>query len=211
MSGVDSDTPQRFKKINDNSGVLAIGAVYEGISDISLSSWYYDIFSKAKYSYVDFEYSKEYEGYKYTLALQYANEDFRSKKDSSIYGVGVSFGFSSVEFALAYNKSSGASADNGFGGGPFLTSMEHLTLAEAGDDGKIISYGANFEVVDGVEFYLFNANLDSFDGREAKELDIGLSYKMSEELAFDFIYSNVDDDINGDNFKNSRFFANYSF
>jgi len=211
FSGVDSDLPKSFSKLNDNRGVLALGAAYNGISDLTLNSWFYNMPSTAKYTYADMEYSREFDGIEYAFALQYALQDYAVDKDASIYGVGVSVGYSGLNFALSYNKSADGIADNGYGGGAFLTSMEHLTLAEAGADGEVLSYGFEVEVVDGAVFYISNANLKSSRGKKADELDLVLSYEASKRLAFDLIYSKVDDDINGDSFNNSRFFANYSF
>ena len=211
MSGVDSETPEHFSKLNENRGVLAFGASYEGFSNLILNSWFYNMPSTANYSYADMEYNGKSENIEYALALQYALQDHKNSDDATIYGVGLSLGYEGATLSFAYNKSLDAVADNGFGGGPFFTSMEHLTLSEAGVDGQIFSYGLEFELVDGLGFYIFNALLESSSGENADELDTVLSYSYNDNLSLDLIYSKVDDDINGDSFNNSRFFANYSF
>jgi len=38
-----------------------------------------------------------------------------------------------------------------------------------------------------------------------------LSYQESKDLTFDLIYSDIDDNINGEKYKNTRIFVNYSF
>ena len=54
-------------------------------------------------------------------------------------------------------------------------------------------------------------NLEDKDGNEGEEIDISASYAFNDNLSFDLIYSDVDDDINGDEFKNTRVFVNYMF
>ena len=116
---------------------------------------------------------------------------------------------------MFHNKSKDNSASNGFGGGPFFTRCEHLTLVEAGSDGKVNLYGFTYALekvgLNGVDFEFYNSKLTAKSGEKADEKDFVLSYQASNSLTFDLIYSDVDDDINSEKFENTRFFVNYSF
>ena len=47
---------------------------------------------------------------------------------------------------MAYNKDTGTEADNGFGGGPFFTSAEYLSLADAGADEQVYALNGEWDV-----------------------------------------------------------------
>jgi len=168
-------------------------------------------------SYIETSYENSFKSISYEVALQYAKQNHKNAKDAKISGfsLGVNFDELGLGLTYAYNKSKDNTASNGFGGGPFFTSCEHLTLKEAGRDGKVNLYGFSYEFekvgLDGVTFEFHKSNLTANNGKKADDEDYVLSYQESENLTFDLIYSDVDDKINGEKFKNTRFFVNYSF
>ncbi len=213
MSGVDSDNPSHFSRVNGDKNALALGASYGGFDGVGLNLWYYDFRDEVSIVYGDLNYELDQNNLHYSLVLQVADEDFKDSEDAFIYGAAFGVRYSDVTLSIAYNKSKDGTASNGFGGGPFLTSMEHLTLAESGDDGEVLSYGVELdldEFVPNSSLYISRSDLSS-KSEDANELDLVLGYEISDDFGLDLIYSDVDDDINGDDFTNVRFFINYNF
>jgi len=218
MSGVDADIPERFSTINGGSGLHILGADYEGIEQVTLLAWQYILPSFGAFSYGELGYEKRYKGINYTFLAQLAFQNYNKEEDATIYGAAVSATdpLSTVALYLAYNKSSNAAANNGFGGGPFFTSVEHMTLAEAGADGEMFAYGMEWDassyVAEGLGLSLVRADLRDKNGNSGSEVDVVVNYEVSENLTFDAIYSKIDNlKLSGDAFDNVRLFANYSF
>jgi hypothetical protein len=120
-----------------------------------------------------------------------------------------------VKLTVAYNSTDGTAADNGFGGGPFFTSAEHLTLSEAGADGDVFAVSGEWDAsvagLDGLTLGAGYFTLNDSNDIEATELDLTASYAFNDNLSVDVIYSDIKDDITGDDFTNTRVFANYTF
>ena len=207
MSGVDGDEPKRFNSLGD--GALALGL---GVKDIA-NFWFYDMDSLGKISYLELSRDFKIGGYLYNVAFQGAYEDL-DEGEAKIYGLGVEGDFGGVKVRFAYNQNSGISSSNGYGGGAFFTSMEHLTLADIDDEAKAMNIGANFgldELLRGASVDLAYALFSNDSSDKSREFDLCLGYEMDKSLSIDCIYSNIDDDINEDSFENIRVFANYQF
>ncbi len=221
MAGVDADKPSKFTKINGNNHVQVLGVTYEGIEGLALSGWYYNLkeYAVDKIGYIDANYEGSINGFTYGLGGQYASQNYSADgaQKASIYGANVSAGMESVGLTIgvAYNKSADNSATNGFGGGPFFTSAEHLTLAEAGINGEALMLTAEWDAsvvgANGLTLSAGKLTLEDANGVEGDELDIVASYAFNDDLSIDAIYSDIDDKINGDKFKNTRVFVNYTF
>ena len=220
-AGVDAPSPEKFTKMKNDDSVQAIGAIYEGIEGLAFSGWYYDLKSKnsddlENISYVDAVYESTINSIKYEAGLQYAKQSFKDQKDSKVYGaiLSISFANSGLTFSGAYDKVKDHAATNGFGGGPFFTNDEDLTVAELGT-GKSRLFGVEWDVsvigLDGLSLIYEDLKLKNDNGKKATENDIILSYDIKENLNLTAIYSDIDDRINGDKFKNTRVFLNYSF
>ncbi len=221
-SGVDAPKPSSFTKLQNDDPVKMAGVIYEGVKSLGLSAYYYDLDDKvagdiSSISYGEAIYDGKYNSFGFEIGLQGANQKYKGEKTAKIlgYSIGVNFDKYGLGLTYAYNKSKDHSASNGFGGGPFFTSCEHLTLAEAGADGKVDFYGFDYDLgnvgVDGVSFSFHNSKLKAKDGNKADDKDYVLSYQKSDNLSFDLIYTDVDDNINGEKYKNTRFFVNYNF
>lgn len=213
-SGVDSEAPSKFSELNGNKGMQILGVTYEGVSQTTLSGWYYHLKDEVKISYLEANYEDETDRFTYGAAVQYAVQDHDHAERSTIYGVAASFGVKKVGLTtiIAYNKVNGIAADNFFGGGPFFTNAEHNTLREEGPDGETILYTISWDASTvGAEGLNFIANIDAHTGEQyhAREYDIGMQYEYSDAVNFSAIYSDVE---NGDlAFKNLRVFLNYCF
>lgn len=214
-SGVDSDEPHAFTKMNGNDGVQVFGVAYEGIKDIILSGWYYHGNDLMDIGYAQASYENETDILAYTATLQYAIQDREDGKRANIWGISADIGLkeNGLGMSLGYNQNNGDTADNFFGGGPFVTSMEHYTLAEAGDDGKIYMIGFSWDASSMFEGLVFGVNYADINRKtnfDANELDITAEYAFSEDISFMCAYGDINDDLEGDS-QNLRVFTNYKF
>ena len=215
MSGVDSDKPEKFNSIGD---VYSAGVTYEGFEDIVLSAWYYDADNLAKMSYIEAGFEKKFADLNFDFGFQYSNQDFDQAGKVDIYGASFGATKGGVTLSVAYNKTDsadGQAADNFFGGGPFFINCEHDTVAEVGANGEGYRYGLELDVseygVDGLGLSVSYLDADG-DDSDINEVDFVASYEASDNLTFDFIYSDATDNLDdSESFKNTRFFVNYTF
>ncbi len=220
MAGVDAPNASKFTKVNGNDGVQVAGALYEGLTNTTLSGWYYHASDMTDMVYLEGDYEGKYSAGSYQLGVQYALQDYDNGEKADIYGVvaEISHEVSGLSLRGAYNKidSKGtAAADNFLGGGPFFTSDEHLTLAEAGVDGKAYMAGLTYDAgnigMEGMTFSVQSLHLKGV-GAKADEVDLVMHYTPQERFFLDVIYSDAKNRIDSaESFKNLRVFANYRF
>lgn len=221
MAGVDAPNPSEFTRINDDQGVQLLGVSYEGISNLVLSAWDYRLnrYETDNIAYFEANYENKYNDFTYGVNLQYAlqNAQIPGADNADIYGIDASVGFENTGLALgvAYNKSEGNAADNGFGGGPFFTSSEHLTLAEANGEGEAFFYTLNWDAksigLENLSFLIGKFILEDDNGIQSDEIDFVASYSFSDALSIEAYVSHIDDKINAAKCKNTRVFLNYTF
>jgi hypothetical protein len=101
---------------------------------------------------------------------------------------------------VAYNEVSGT-VINGFGGGPYFTSAEDHTVAEA-EDQKALALGVEYSGVEALRIGLFHIDFD----QGANETDYYVLYDLDEHLGFELIYADIHEDG-----EFVRFMANYAF
>lgn len=210
-SGVDSPDPGSFTEVNGDTGMQIVGITYEGIDKTTLAGWFYNISDEVKISYLEASYEDETESLEYGGIIQYALQDYDSGGSSTIYGAAASLGVkqTGLTATVSYNKTNGIAADNFFGGGPFVTNVEHNTLKEAGPDGRVILYTLEWDAsVAGLEGVNFTINVDAHQ-EDTHEYDLGMQYDYSPTVNFSAIYSDVKSTEKA--FQNFRMFANYSF
>ncbi len=217
-SGIDFDEPEKFSRLNGNDGVQVVGINYEAMNNTSLSGWFYNLKDEAKLSFVQLDYGFSMDNLETNMALQYSIQDFENSENATIIGASLSITDTQKGFTLigAYNKSSDADATNGFGGGPFLTNSEHLTLPDAGRDGEILFYAIEWDMgsvgVDGLSLFVSKADLSDGENHDGDEVDVIIHYDVNNRLSLDIIHSQIDNsDISGDKFDNTRAFINYTF
>jgi hypothetical protein len=221
MAGVDSSQgePSKFRDITNDNGIQIAGITYEGIEGLTLSSWYYRLnkYTIDTIAYFEASYENSFNDFNYTLGAQYTSQGHNIGETASAYGLLASVGFKPAGIALsaAYNRSYDNEITVGFGGGPLFTSSEHLTVVESGIEGEALLLGATLDAgiigIEGLSLSVGKLTLTDTTGTHSDELDITLSYAFNDNLSIDAIYSDVDDTINADAFKNSRVFINYSF
>ena len=190
-AGFDSDRAEKFTDLQASGDVvLTAGAIYEGLENTTLQAWHYKL-DNANFNYLEAGYETE----QFNVALQYTDQDNRNKA----YGVTAGVSLGDLALTTAYNSVDGE-VSNGFGGGPFFTSSEDHTVAEAVDQ-KALLIGAEYRVQD-ITLGLTNVVFDKGED----ETDFLVSYALNEVLSLDVIHSEMYDDG-----KMTRVFANYNF
>lgn len=244
MSGVDTGIPEKFidmteqiTGITTGSGTTMLAAIYTPIEDAEFSAWYYDVDDLTKITYLEGSYGFGItETIGATLGAQYANmseysiNGINTNVDGRVWGVSGELGFETIGTTLmaAYNRASndtGKVVVNGFGGGPYMTSMEENTI-DSLEDAKAYVAGVGFDFgVVGVEGLAFGYTHGEFeDGlslgnqhQEIEENDFSLEYAFSDELSGVLLYTKVDTkedsvkNLNNDSFDRVQAYINYSF
>jgi len=212
-SGVDSDDPSKFNRINGNEGMQLAGIEYTGIENLDLKAFGFTAKDFINVGYLEAAFENEIDLFEYTATLQYALQDYDDEIKSSTFGAALELGLKSIPlgFNFAYNKNfDDGVADNLYGGGPFVTSMENYTVAELEGKGDIIKGGLSYEIIDGLSLEANYAKLNRSGLLDASEIDYALGYEYSDNLGFNIVYSDIEDD-QYDDMKNLRVFANYKF
>ncbi len=220
MAGIDAAKIERFSKIG-KEGVFIAGAAYEGVDNLSLEGWYYDIDKNTKAAYFQSRYEDEYKYGGFTIGAQYANERFAQDRSASVWGVMSEIDHDDFALTLsaAYNKTlsrNNTPVRNFFGGGPFFSSGEHLTVADIDGDGDILFLGLSFDVskfgARNLMLSFSNLWINGEENKKLSELDFVVGYSIFENLSIDMIYSDIDDKNEKNNsFKNFRAYVNYLF
>jgi hypothetical protein len=216
FSGVDANLPEKFNKLNNDNGMQVIGVRYEGKEDLSVRGWYYQALKMVKLSYLEADYEKDFGLFGVGIGGQYTNQDYENGNEVDVFGVNLRaiLPMSGLNFFASYNSvnsKNGQVAENFFGGGPFFTNCEHITLAEIGADARAYRYGVDYDM-DGLTFMLSYLIAKGDNEESLNEIDIMASYALDADLSFDIIYSDTRDKVDGSNsFKNTRVFVNYNF
>lgn len=223
-AGYDSgDDKTVFKKMagEGSEGASVIGITNETIEGLALQGWYYRVDRLADIRYADAVYGFSLSGGAgVELSVQYARMDERSGNglDGEVCGAGVMFDTDTLTVGAAYNRV-GKSVTNGFGGGPYLSSMEEWTL-EGMSDARAYRLSAEMHMeaagIDGLsltaQYGVFKSDTD---GTEVDEFDLIAVYELSEKLSADVSYAVIDDRYNnaegGTDAGYSRFLARISY
>jgi len=220
MSGVDAESVDTFKKINGSSNVQVLGVTYEGISDLTLAGWYYNLKDGEvdKIAYLEADYEKELGEMTYGVGLQYANQGYSVGQTAKVYGGTFSATANKLGLtvATAYTEVHDNAATSGFGGGPFFSNSEYLILDNAGKDGKATWFGSEYDAsnigLEGLVLGLGQVTLENEIGKEARELDFTASYEINKATEIHLIASKLKGaNVGEDDAKHLRVFANYNF
>jgi len=224
-AGVDAPTQDSFEDLNaPGDGTIMISAIYSGIENSEISAWYYNVDKMTDIVYL--EGSTEFllnENLILALSAQYANfsEDGASLVDGNVYGLSTDLGIKSVGVNLmaTYNSSSSDNTKlviNGFGGGPYMTSMDEMTI-DGLNDAKAYMVGISKEYKEFM-FSLSYGNFQEDSTRfEVDEIDLVAEYAYDDKLNFVFMYTDLaakditGKDDNAASFDRIQFYANYNF
>lgn len=199
-AGVDADLPERFQELNSDDGVTAAGAVYEGVKNLALQSWYYHGNDFAKLLYLEAIYESECFSVGVQFSSQSDDSNDESGPDGDAWGVTASYTLAEITLSAAYNGVSGI-VTNGYGGGPYFTSADDHTI-DGVEDQKAAAIGVEYG---GVEALTLGAlHVDFEEG--ANETDYYALYDVTEEMSLELIYTDMHEDG-----EFVRLMANYGF
>lgn len=230
-SGVDAGTPEKFEPLVAGAdGVTMFAGVYGGIPDTELSLWYYDVDQLTAIAYLEGATEVALgEGMGLALGAQYANQSEKSSSgvDGTVWGISAELGIESAGTTVmaAYNDISndaGTSVVNGFGGGPYMTSMDETTI-EGLYDGSAWLAGVSVDLgmigAEGLSIgYAYGDFEDGNTGaakEEYTESDITAEYAINDNLSALVIYTDMEHKTGGvkqsDSFDRLQAYVNYSF
>ena len=208
-SGQEIQTFKRLNKVLEapqkSSGAFVLGAVYE-----DMQFWAYHMDEIANIAYL--EGSWEIGGFALHLQADRAKscgKEIAGEIDSLSLGGLLKKNFGALALSIGYNQELKSSASMfSFGGGPFFTSMEEMTLdAIKSKDAKAYTLGLGYEAEPlsaGAMYGRFFA-----DGFDTKEIDLYISHKfgnISVDGVIAFVNSRYDED-----FTIFRVIARYGF
>lgn len=215
-AGVDSgESPSVFKPLNemDNTGLHAMGVTYD-LSDFSEASlWYYHVGAMAGMAYAEFSgHIGVSESMHIEYGIQAANMQERGESavEGSLLGAMVLFDREAFFFGSAVNwafAGSHHSVIDGFGGGPFYTSLDEQTIGALseqtpGEDATMLRFGAGAKldvVLEGMLFEAVYGKAISENGRtKFTENDLILTYEHAEDINLEVIYANRYDAMESD-------------
>lgn len=209
-AGYDSGSDiSKFKKPADGSnGVAIVGFMNESVDNLAVQGWYYGADKFADLYYADAAYTVGFgEEMGLELNAQYAafKEDTqadgtKSGVDGNVYGIGAAFIAGPVTVGAAYNRGSngeGKTPPIGFGGGPYVTSMEEWTI-EGMEDVKAYQFSAEVDMgAAGVEGLSLSVLYGVFKSDPAavkvRETDVIVAYAVNERLGVDASYARIQD------------------
>ncbi len=227
-NGIDAG---KFKRISDilgtsekTDGIYLASAVYEGIENLSLQGWFYNLDEIANIVYLEAGYETKIQDISLTLGAQadIANDTgdaLLGNIDSKAYGISLEMGFENgLGIALAYNWSEDDGAFGSFGGGAFFTSLEDQTLDAIGEKGDawIVSLNQDFSDL-GVKGLSLGATYGEFkaddtQNYEVSEIDLIADYSINDNLLLTVAYADVNDKTgSNEDYSQIRIIANYNF
>lgn len=209
-AGVDSgDDVEQFKAfVNGGYGLSGAGLTYQFNDENEISLWYYNVDKESDIIYSeatgDVLIHKPFH-IEWGLQGAYIMQCDGSEVEGVVVGGMTIIDFSALYFGLSYNyafeKNSNTITD-GFGGGPYYTSLDEQTLGAVsalapGNDLGVyrVAVGTNIRVINRQ-----NLNLEVVHGHfyleessaEAIETDLILNYTISERWHVESAYAHVD-------------------
>ena len=208
--------------------VYYASASYEGITDLSLSLWYYHYSDIANVLYAEMGYTQELSTYAtLTLGLQYDGSHesgvaLLGQQDAQTYGISLEVNFEDIGVTIltAYNHDNGDTGAMGLslGGGAFFTSMEDQTLDALGTSGSawVIGSGYSFEKVgmDGLSFGIAYGHFKADDASlyHVSETDAILEYQWDEKISALAAFTSIESKVaHLQDYTQLRIIANYNF
>ena len=206
-AGFDSgDDISKFKRLDgaSSSGAAVAGAFYEGIDNLELQGWYYGIDELADAAFADAFYQlpiNETIDMEFGAQAGYFSERKNSNIDGQVLGAFATAEVSAFRFSGAFNiarNGDGEAVTNGFGGGPYFTSMEEMTIDGLNDaEAYNVSVEADFEElgVKGLAALLAYGAFESgtTSAEKAEEIDMVVAYAMDEHVFAELSYAQIED------------------
>ena len=207
-AGVDSGDDQNlYKPLIDDGYGIAGGALIYKPDENGISFWYYNMDQVADVFYVEASGEQFVSGdFHIEWGVQGAHIRERSDSgvDGDVIGTVLIFEYRSAYFGIAYNRvftDNNTSVTDGFGGGPYYTSLDKQTVGNVSDlaPGRDLNaYRLNLGV-DLTTLGLNGFNIELLHGHftlaespaEVKESDVALSYAITDRWHLESIYSTI--------------------
>jgi hypothetical protein len=222
MAGVDASVPAKFTKLNRNDGVNILGANYTfGDSGVEAQGWYYNAPDVIDLAYADFSTELNLnDSMDLAIGGQVAMQSADGGDDNIVFGAEASLSLpSNITVIGALNIAVGdLTVSNGFGGGPFYTSVEQNTISCGGKEAKAFATGVEYELSDKILLTAIGSLIQNSGSDSLAEVDLTGGYTIDEDSSVDIIFSQYDTFEDGDNSKgdtvsntNIRVFYNHTF
>ena len=216
MAGVDAAVVDAFTPVNGDNNMQVIGATYEGVENLTLSTWYYRIKDAAVDSIAYMEANYEIENY--SIGVQVAKQGYSMGKDAKVFGITASTQYAplGLSFSASYNKAWDNAAFSGFCGGPFFANSEYLIPANAGVAGAQSNIGIAWDAttirIENLNISLNHALLKNQAKQKATETDLVIGYTLGKHLETHLIASYIKGkNVGEDDARHLRVFLNYDF
>jgi len=222
-----------FKNLvaQENFGMFGASLTYEYAQNSQMSFWYNYIDGMAAIAYAEI------------VGIYFVNDDFHmdygvqfsdiseldnSNVDGDVLGAMAIMHYKGAFFGGAYNASysdKGEAVTDGFGGGPYYTSLDEATISAISEsaaslgtsqtnNAEAFRIGAGYEfdnnALKGLVFELVYGELYT-QNVKIKEKDVVLTYDITDKWYGEFIYTNYDSSYNHDTFNRALVRIDYSF
>lgn len=222
-AGHDAPSRGEFTDLTSGDGV-SVMAVNYGDSDLGVvaQAWYYHLdnsgivdlgiaYTDATYTMnIDEKTSLSVSG-QFALFQETNSGTSADPKDGSVIGGTAAVNYDALNVGIAFNSASGDVAPtNGFGGGPFYTSADLLTIADSGQDSTAIRFSGGYNINSQISVSGGYGIFTPDEGDDLTEIDFGASYSHSNNLAFNLYVEQWTNMSEVETFEYSLF-MNYSF
>ncbi|MCJ7764357.1 MAG: hypothetical protein MUP09_00235 [Thiovulaceae bacterium] len=208
-AGVDSGDDQNvFKPLIDEGYGVAGGALIYKPNENRISFWYYNMDKVSDVFYIEASGEQFVTGdFHIEWGVQGAHIRERSASgiDGDVIGTVLISKYKRAYFGIAYNQvftGNNASVSDGFGSGPYYTSLDKQTIANVsalvpGKDLNAYRLNLGFELtpvgIKGLNIELLHGHFTLADSPvEIEENDAALSYDITDRWHRESIYSTVD-------------------
>ena len=204
----DIDAPlEKFSKINGSNGANVLDLKYEGIKNLALNTYYYNVPDIADWYGIKIDYNTDMFGG--TIHYAGSDEDVSTTDNGSILAAEVRSSFNKFDLNLGY-----ISTDKDAGIGSMDTVGDNINPLEDGN--QVYQSDANTMYL-GVGYKLDKLALNAMYGRtkynsdNENEINIGAEYGINDDFSVGAIFINVDAENSDDDYNKLSFTANYTF
>ncbi|MBA1438393.1 MAG: outer membrane porin, OprD family [Epsilonproteobacteria bacterium] len=206
-SGEDISKFKDFPGENSNGkGAWILGVQNDSFDNLELQGWYYSVDKLANILYFDANYETQYNNLNTVTGVQFAHytEQGSSTIDGDIVGLNAEIAFSRLHLGVAYNNVNTPKRKKliiGYGGGPYFTSMEEMTI-DGINNAKAYRFFAQVSLQPVAEDLTLLYAYGYFSGNDGSdnslkvvndENDLVLTYPLNEKLDFELSYANIRD------------------
>lgn len=159
--------------------------------------------------------------FNYGVQASHIEELKSSNVAGDVLGIMSILSYKGISLAGAYNIAlveDGKYITNGFGGGPYYTSLDEATIEAISE--AVRKDSESFRLGAGYEFSNFGLNGLIIEGvygelygsvHTLREIDAIITYEMRENLSFEAIYTNYEADVDNNTFDRYLVRMNYAF